>query len=32
VIETMQATAAKFGVALVVEPEFNGGFLRLQPA
>jgi quinol monooxygenase YgiN len=32
VLETMQATAAKFGVALVVEPEFNGGFLRLQPA
>jgi hypothetical protein len=31
-METMQATAARFGVPLVVEPEFNGGFLRLQPA
>ena len=32
VMETMRATAEKFGVPLVVEPEFNGGFLRLHSA
>jgi hypothetical protein len=31
-MEGMRATAARFGVPLVVEPEFNAGFLRLQPA
>lgn len=31
-IEGMRATAAKFGVPLVVEPEFNAGFLRLAQA
>ena len=31
-MEGMRATAAKFGVPLVVEPEFNAGFLRLAPA
>jgi hypothetical protein len=31
VMEGMRATAAKAGVPLVVEPEFNAGFLRLQP-
>jgi hypothetical protein len=31
-MEGMRATAAKFGVPLVVEPEFNAGFLRLVPA
>ena len=31
-LEGMRATAAKFDVPLVVEPEFNGGFLRLAPA
>jgi hypothetical protein len=31
-MESMRATAARFGVALVVEPDFLGGFLRLQPA
>lgn len=30
-MEGMRATAARFGVPLVVEPEFNAGFLRLQP-
>jgi quinol monooxygenase YgiN len=30
VLEAMRAAASKFGVPLVVEPEFNGGFLRLQ--
>jgi hypothetical protein len=30
-METMRATAARTGVSLVVEPEFNAGFLRLQP-
>ena len=29
-MEGMRQTAAKFGVPLVVEPEFNGGFLRLR--
>jgi hypothetical protein len=29
VMEGMRATAAKFGVPLVVEPQFTGGFLRL---
>ena len=28
----IRATAAKFGVPLVIEPEFNAGFLRLAPA
>jgi hypothetical protein len=32
VMEGMRATAERFGVALVVEPEFNGGFLRLGSA
>ena len=32
VMESMRATAARFGVPLVVEPEFNAGFLRLGPA
>jgi quinol monooxygenase YgiN len=32
VMESMRATSARFGVPLVVEPEFTGGFLRLQPA
>ena len=32
VMEGMRATAAKFGVPLIVEPEFNAGFLRLAPA
>ena len=31
-MQGMRATAAKFGVPLVVEPEFNAGFLRLAPA
>src|SRR5688500_9350422 len=31
-MEGMRATAAKFGVPLIVEPEFNAGFLRLAPA
>jgi quinol monooxygenase YgiN len=31
-IEGMRATAAKFGVPLTVEPEFNAGFLRLAQA
>jgi hypothetical protein len=31
-MEGMRATAAKFGVPLLVEPEFNAGFLRLSPA
>ena len=31
-MEGMRATAAKFGVPLTVEPEFNAGFLRLSPA
>lgn len=31
-LEGIRATAAKFGVPLVVEPEFNGGFLRLASA
>ena len=31
-MEGMRATAAKFGVPLVIEPEFNAGFLRLAPA
>ena len=31
-MEGMRATAAKFGVPLIVEPEFNAGFLRLTPA
>jgi hypothetical protein len=31
VMEGMRATAAKFGVPLIVEPEFNAGFLRLAP-
>jgi hypothetical protein len=31
-LEGMRQTAAKFGVPLVVDPEFNGGFLRLEPA
>ena len=30
-MEGMRATAAKFGVPLVIEPEFNAGFLRLAP-
>ena len=30
-MEGMRATAAKFGVPLIVEPEFNAGFLRLAP-
>lgn len=29
---SMRATAERFGVPLVVEPDFNAGFLRLQPA
>jgi quinol monooxygenase YgiN len=29
VMEGMRATAAQFGVPLIVEREFNGGFLRL---
>jgi hypothetical protein len=28
-MEGMRATAARFGVPLTVEPEFNAGFLRL---
>jgi hypothetical protein len=28
----MRATSARFGVPLIVEPEFNGGFLRLEGA
>ena len=28
-LEGIRATAARFGVPLVVEPEFNAGFLRL---
>ena len=32
VLEGMRASAERFGVPLTVEPEFNGGFLRLQPA
>ena len=28
-MEGMRATASRFGVPLVVQPEFNGGFLRL---
>jgi quinol monooxygenase YgiN len=32
VMETMRATAGRFGVPLVVEPEFIAGFLRLQSA
>jgi quinol monooxygenase YgiN len=32
VMDTMRATASRFGVPLVVEPEFNGGFLRLHSA
>jgi quinol monooxygenase YgiN len=31
-MEGMRATAAKFGVPLVVDPEFNAGFLRLGSA
>jgi quinol monooxygenase YgiN len=31
-MEGMRATAAKFDVPIVVEPEFNAGFLRLVPA
>jgi quinol monooxygenase YgiN len=31
VMETMRATATNAGVSLVVEPEFNAGFLRLTP-
>ena len=31
-MEGMRETAAKFGVPLIVEPEFNDGFLRLAPA
>ena len=31
-MEGMRATAAKFGVPLTVEPEFNAGFLRLAQA
>ena len=31
-MEGMRATAARFGVPLVVEPRFNGGFLRLGSA
>jgi hypothetical protein len=31
-MEGMRATAAKFGVPLIVEPEFNAGFLRLAQA
>ena len=31
-MEGMRATAERFGVPLVVEPEFNAGFLRLAPA
>lgn len=31
VMEGMRATAERFGVPLVVEPRFNGGFLRLAP-
>ncbi len=31
-MEGMRQTAAKFGVPLVVETEFNGGFLRLTSA
>ena len=27
----MRATAERFGVPVVVEPRFNGGFLRLAP-
>ena len=32
VMEGMRATAERFGVPLVVEPEFNAGFLRLESA
>jgi hypothetical protein len=32
VMEGMRATAAKFDVPLIVEPEFNGGFLRFAAA
>ncbi|MGI8616560.1 MAG: hypothetical protein ACR2L4_07250 [Actinomycetota bacterium] len=31
-MEGMRETAARFAVPLVVEPEFNAGFLRLAPA
>jgi quinol monooxygenase YgiN len=31
-METMRATAGRFDVPLVVEPEFIAGFLRLQSA
>jgi len=31
-MEGMRETAAKAGVPLVVEPEFNAGFLRLESA
>ena len=31
-MQGMRATAAKFGVPLIIEPEFNAGFLRLAPA
>ena len=31
-MEGMRASVERFGVPLTVEPEFNGGFLRLQPA
>jgi hypothetical protein len=30
-MEGIRATAARFGVPVVVEPEFNAGFLRLGP-
>lgn len=32
VLEAMRATAARFGVPLILEPEFNAGFLRLGSA
>ena len=32
VMEGMRATAERFGVPLIVEPQFNGGFLRLASA
>jgi hypothetical protein len=30
-IAGMRATAERFGVPLVVDPRYNGGFLRLKP-